>query len=166
MKQKIVGLWLTSDMKWAKNTKEITTKAFSKVSVLTKLKYVGVKISDLLDIYVLKIRSVLEYCCVVWHSRLTSLERVQKTCLRIVLGEEYNGYEDALNRFNLETLFDRRETRCLSFVKKCLKHPKHSKLFPKMRNSHFKEQYKVNFGRTEIYRRSAIPYLQRKLNEQ
>ena len=65
------------------------------VGMLTKLKYVGVSRDDLVDIYILYIRSVLEYCAVVWHSSLTvelarSLERVQKTCLRVILGEDYD----------------------------------------------------------------------------
>ena len=52
---KIVGVWLTPDMKWAKNTKELTIKAFSRLGMITKLKYVGVATEDLLDIYVLHI---------------------------------------------------------------------------------------------------------------
>ena len=47
---KIVGVWLTSDMKWTKNTRELTKKAYSRISMLTKLKYVGVTTEDLIDI--------------------------------------------------------------------------------------------------------------------
>ena len=36
---KILGVWLTEDIKWSKNTKEIDKKAFTRVSLLTKLKY-------------------------------------------------------------------------------------------------------------------------------
>ena len=39
---KIVGVWLSPDLKWAKNTKELTIKAYSRLGMLTKLKYVGV----------------------------------------------------------------------------------------------------------------------------
>ena len=51
--------------------------------MLTKLKYAGVRIEDLLDIYILFIRSVTEYCAVVFHSSLTieqsnKLEMIQK----------------------------------------------------------------------------------------
>ena len=50
-----------------------------------------------------------KYACVVWHSTLTvnqtcALERVQKTCLRVILGREYRGYDSALEVSNLETL--------------------------------------------------------------
>ena len=98
---KIVGVWLSPDLKWAKNTKELTIKAYSRLGMITKLKYVGVPTEDLLDIYVLYIRSVLEYCAVVWHSglntdQITSLERVQKTCLRVILGDNYVSYSAVL----------------------------------------------------------------------
>ena len=98
---KIVGVVLTSDLKWDRNTKELTRRAYSRMSMITKLKYVGVKHEDLLDVYKLFIRSLLEYCAVVWHSRLTSdlresLERVQKSCLRVILGDQYTNYAEAL----------------------------------------------------------------------
>ena len=35
---KLVGVWLQSDLKWTKNSKELTRKAFSIVSMLTKTK--------------------------------------------------------------------------------------------------------------------------------
>ena len=170
---KIVGVWLTSDLKWEKNTKELTKKAYARVSMLTKLKYVGVNTEDLLDVYVLFIRSLLEYCAVVWHSSLTvelndSLERVQKSCLRVILGEEYICYENALDICTLKLLFKRREERCLSFAKRCLKHPIHSRLFPlNPSNPHdirASEKFRVNFGKTETYKKSTRPYLQRLLN--
>ena len=79
--------------------------------MLTKLKYVGVCQSDLIDVYKLFIRSLLEYCSIVWHSRLTEedmrvLERVQKTSLRIILGESYESYPSALEACNLNTLYE------------------------------------------------------------
>ena len=57
----------------------------------------------------------------------------------------------------------------LSFAKKCLKYQRHSTLFPvepvthnhQLRNV---ELFTVNYARTEKYRKSAIPYMQRKLN--
>lgn len=169
---KVVGVWLTSDMKWDKNTRELAKKAYSRMSILTKLKYVGVSIEDLLDVYVLFIRSIVEYCSVVWHSRLTIeltnvLERVQKICLRVILGANYVGYEAALEMCALETLNERRENRCMDFARRCLKHPIHQRLFPLNTGpstSRSSEKYKVNFARTSTYKNSAIPYLQRKLN--
>ena len=94
---KIVGVWLTTWLDWEKNTCEICRKAYARVTMITKLKYARVKTEDLIHIYILYIRSVLEYCSVLWHSTLTveqsqAIERVQKTCLKIILGPEYASY--------------------------------------------------------------------------
>ena len=101
----------------------------------------------------------------------TDIERVQKTCLRIILGDNFVSYEAALEMTGLETLHDRREGRCLSFALKCLKHPINNEMFPLNRNPgpggmdvRNREVFEVNFARTENYRTSAIPYCQRKLN--
>ena len=170
---KVLGVWLTEDLTWSKNTKEICKNAYSRISMITKLKYVGVSIEDLLDIYVLFIRSLLEYCCVLWHSNLTNenqndLERVQRTCLKIILGDMYVSYAAALEMTNLKTLGARREDRCADFAKKCLKNPRLSHYFPtnptrspKVRKT---EKFVVNFAKTKTYRMSSVPYLQRKLN--
>ena len=130
---------------------------------------------DLIDACILFVRSLLEYCAVVWHSRLTfeqqnCLERVQKCALRVILGEDYLGYSNALDACNLKTLFERREERCLSFAKRCLKHPVHQRLFPlNPYNPHYvrnSETFQVNFAKTETYKKSAIPYLQRLLKSE
>ena len=88
--------------------------------MLTKLKYVGTSTEDLIDIYILFVRSAAEYCSVVFHSSMTQeegdkLERIQKTCLRVILGDMYISYEAALEMTGLQTLSLRREKRCLDF---------------------------------------------------
>ena len=171
---KILGLWITEDLRWDRNTKEICKEAYSRISLLTKLKYVGVSIEDLLDIYILMIRSLTEYCSVAFHSSLTvgqatDIERIQKTCLKVILGENYVSYEAALEMTGLQTLYDRREDRCLNFAIRALKHPRNQQLFPRNENNlkqiRNQEFFKVNFARTEQYRKSAIPFCQSKLNE-
>ena len=64
---KLLGVWISEDMSWAKNGQDICRKAFSRLSLITKLRYVGVSRDDLLDIYILIIRSVAEYCSVSFH---------------------------------------------------------------------------------------------------
>ena len=80
---KLLGVWLTTWLDWDKNTREICRKAYARMTMVTKLKYVGVPTSDLIEIYILYIRSILEYCSTVWHSTLTvdqskQIGRVQK----------------------------------------------------------------------------------------
>ena len=83
---KRLGVWISEDLDWELNTLELCKKAYSRISLLCKLKYVGLSTQDLLKTYISFIRCLLEYACVVWHSTLTvnqtcALERVQKTCL-------------------------------------------------------------------------------------
>ena len=123
----------------------------------------------------LYIRSVTEYCSVSFHSSLTQeqskkLERIQKTCLKVILGEQYVDYKTALDICDLDTLSDRREKRCLDFALKCVKHPRNCRLFPLNQNQNehdvrIHEPFKVNFATPSTYRDSAIPYCQRLLND-
>ena len=172
---KLLGLWITTWLDWSKHTKEICKSAYARITMLTKLRYVGTSVNDLIDIYILYIRSILEYCSVVWHSTLTvdqsnQIEAVQKLCLKIILGVEYTDYKSALKVTGLDTLKDRRETRCLKFGLRCLLHPIHQEMFPvnpNLENPHIvrrREHFKVNKAKNESYRMSAIPYIQRQLN--
>ena len=75
-----------------------TAKKFVLRPMLTKLKYVGVKLEDLLEIYTLYIRGVTEYCSAAFHWSLNAeqsqtLERIQRTCLRIILGDNRHVHE-------------------------------------------------------------------------
>ena len=130
---------------------------------------------DLKKIYVLQVRSKLEQSAVVWHSSLTQkcknkLERVQKSALRVILGPRYTNYSDALEKLNLQTLDERRKNLCFKFAKKCLSVDKLKKMFPLNVNQHKMnkrkhEKYKVSKSLTERHKSSAIPYMQRLLNE-
>ena len=144
--------------------------------MLTKLKYAGVSITDLLDIYCLFVRSCAEYCSVVFHSSLTQeqskkIENIQKTSLKIILRDNFVDYEAACEMAGLEKLETRRQTRLLVYAKKCLKHPQNSRFFPE--NDSFdaeplirnREKLKMNFCHGEKYLKSAIPTCQRLLND-
>ena len=171
---RLLGVLLSDDLKFDSNTHDICRRAFARISMITKLKYVGVEEADLVEIYTLFVRSLLEYCCVAWHSSITQaqsydIERVQRTALKVILGQSYTDYASALKRVGLDTLFDRREKRCLSFGLKCIKHPKHKRMFPLGETSEdvnlrVRNKFKVNFARKSTYQKSAIPYIQNMLN--
>ena len=76
-----------------------------------------------------------------WHFGLSgrnrnSLERVQKSALKVILGKKYTSYNNALKELNIDSLQDRRESLCLKFAKKCLKVNKLRKMFPKKFTMH------------------------------
>ena len=112
--------------------------------------------------YILFIRSLLEQSATVWHRNLTQencddLERVQKSALKIILGDKYPGYEQALARLDLEKLDSRRETLCFTFAKKCTKNDMHTRNF---------EKYEVQFAHTERLQKSPLIYMQNLLNQE
>ena len=155
-------------MKWDENTKQICIKAYSRVSILCKLKYAGICIEDLITIYILFIRSITEYCSVAFHSSLTEaqsekLESIQRTCLRVILAENYVSYDAALEMCSLRTLKNRCENRQLSFALKCLRIDFNSDMFPPNSPTK-KEKFRVNFARTEAYRKSTVIQSQHALN--
>ena len=175
-KKKIIhlGVWLDESLKWDTHISEICRKAYPRIKMLSKLRFVGSKMEDLVELYCLHIRSLTEYCSTAFHSSLTQklsnkLEAIQKTCLRVILGDMYIEYSSALEMCGLTTLFLRREKRSLDFALKCINHPVNSLMFPtnpsldthEIRN---REKFKVNKCRSELYKKSAIPVLQRRLN--
>ena len=132
---KMLGVWLQEDLGWDENTKQICKKAYTRVSVLTKLKYIGISTEDLITIYILFIRSLTEYCSVVFHSSLTvrqsdKIETIQKTCLKIILDVNYVSYSAALEMSGLKRLSVRREERQHTFSQKCLKNDICKNIFP------------------------------------
>ena len=172
---KLLGVWISDDLSWSRNCTEICKQAYSRLPMLTRLKYVGAKMEDLIDVYVLYIRSVTEYCSVAWHSRLTEeqkhkLERIQRTSLKVILGDMYIDYLSALEMTGLGSLDDQRLKRCLSFAIKCVKHPRNRRMFPMIENKESCElrnrnMFQVNFARTSTYKKSTIPFCQRLLNK-
>ena len=144
------------------------------MELLRKVANFSTSIEDKKNIYVLYIRSILEQSCVVWNSSLTvenieDLERVQKSAVRIILGKEFTDYETALDKVDLEKLEVRRENLSLKFAQKCLKNAKTEDMFPVRNKIHTmgvrnQEKYEVKHANTERLKNSAIPYMQRLLN--
>ena len=171
---KLLGTTVTNDLKWDVNTANLVKKANASMQLLRKIAEFAPPISDLKQIYTLFVRSILEQSAVVWHSSLTEenksdLERVQKSAVKIILGDSFTGYKKALNILNLQSLDERREELCLKFARKCTKHPKLKGMFPKNDKQHTmnlrkSEKFKVEKTFTERYKNSPIVYMQRLLN--
>ena len=172
---KLLGTVLTDKLDWNMNTDCIVKEANKRMSFLHKSSKFTTNKQDLKRIYISQVRSKLEQSAVVWHSSLTQkckrkLERVQKSALRVIMGPRYTNYSDALLKLNLQTLDERRQLLCIKFAKKCLIVDKFKKMFPLNVKSHKMEKrnherYKVNKSFTERHRVSAIPYMQRLLNQ-
>ena len=171
---KLLGTYLTSDLKWNKNTSELIKKAYKRMPLLTRAAAYTSNSQDLKRIYLTYIRSILDQSAVLWHSSLTeknrnNIERVQKVAVRVILGRNYKNYKNGLNQLRMEKLNTRREFSCLKFAKNCLNNEKVKDIFPKSIKIHKmktrnRELFKVKFSKTKRYKKSAIPYMINLLN--
>ena len=97
---RLLGLIVRSDGKWSSNTKNMISKANKRLWTLRRLKNMGAKNSDLLDVYMKQIRCILELAVPAWQGALSQaekidLERIQKTACHININHTlmpYNFY--------------------------------------------------------------------------
>ena len=73
---RLLGLIIRDDLSWKSNTASITRRAYSRMIILKNLMGFRVPIKDLIEIYILYIRSVVEQSAVVWLSALTKGEHL------------------------------------------------------------------------------------------
>ena len=71
---KLVGVIISQDLKWYKNTEYICTKARKKLWIRSRLDKLGLSKERLFDVYSKEIRSILELAVPVWHSGLTTMQ--------------------------------------------------------------------------------------------
>ena len=169
---KLLGLKIRDDLTWKSNTEMLTKKAYMRMIIIKKLVKFNVPMGELVQIYILYIRSIVEQYASVWHSSITvgeknDLERTQKVALRIIFGNSYTSYNDALKWTGLETLAARRTRLCLNFARKCAKYEKTKDMFPlndALVDTRHREQYEVTNAKTDRLAKSSIPYMQRLLN--
>ena len=171
---KILGYWLTHDMKPATHVKHITRTAYSRLWAISRLKASGVSNDDIFHFYIMKIRSVLEYAAPVFTSMLTEsdksdIERIQKIVFKIILGQDYVDYQQSCNLMKTSTLQARRQNLSLRFALSCLKSPQHQHLFKQRTSPYYNlrniKSFEVPFSSSDRYYASPIPYLTRLLND-
>ena len=171
---KLLGTLISSDLTWHANTEMLVKKAYQRMIMLHKLYSFNLSDEDMVTIYTLYIRSILEQSCQVWHFSITheekaDIERVQKAACKVILGERYSDYPSALDALNLDSLATRRQTLSLKFAKKCLKFNQTKDMFP-LNNTdaidvRHRDKFQVQFAKGSRLLDSAIPQLQRALND-
>ena len=146
--------------------------------ILYRAKQFRFSINTMFTLYTWFIRTSLEYAAPVQHSGITAkhssmIERIQKRCLRVILGPQYQDYDSALLRFNTTTLEKRRIKLCYKFAKSLVKSPRHRHLLPpSFRDVHDHDTRGSRSGRLmpavkcnkARYYNSSIPYMVRLLN--
>ena len=124
---KLLGVIFNDKLTWEDHINYIVSKASRRIFCISQLSRARVLQSDIVIIYCSVIRSVLEYCCEVWHPGLSGrqskdIERVQKRCLRIIYPQ--HSYSSALSLCGLERLDSRRE-RLVQELFESIKEPGH-----------------------------------------
>ena len=179
---KLLGVHLNSGLDWKTHTREIIKKANKSIFILIRAKKFGVCIETLMTLYELYVRTPLEYAAPVWHPGLaeyqhSEIERIQRRCLKIILGREYGGwqeqggrYQRALHRLQLPTLRERREALTLRLGQQILRSPDHRDLLPPLnaqrhgrilRDNHLLQGVRC---RTARYENTFVPYAVKLLN--
>ena len=131
---KLLGIFLTSDLRWEVNCKAIYKKAMKKMWLLRRLKNLKLDHYTILDFYLKEIRPLSEHGVVVWNSGLTKnqineLEKIQKVALKIILGEHYISYDVACTLMNVMPLKYRRSDLCTSFAIKLYRSHRRTEFF-------------------------------------
>ena len=98
---RLLGLTINSKLTWQNDTEIILKKAYTDMIMLHKLAEFKPPIEDMVTIYTMFTRRIVEYQCVIWRNSInmeerTNNERIQKTALGIILGEPYTNDESAL----------------------------------------------------------------------
>ena len=126
---KLLGIFLTPDLKWKSNTRQVYLKAMSRMWLLRRLKLAKLDSWVLFDYYIKEIRPLTEHGVAIWNSGLTKaqvneLEKVQKVALKIILDENYISYEVACTLMNTQPLKYRRTELCTKYAIKLFKSPR------------------------------------------
>ena len=182
---KLVGLVFTSDLCWNSHVDYTVGRVNKILWQLTRFRRLGAPREKLITLYILKVRSVLMFGAVSYHSSLTQelsrkLELQQKKALAIIFGSQYKSYSNALTLTQLPRLDTLRKETCLQWAIKAKLNPKHSDLFLirqtqvntrnrnrnryifRNRNRYIFREY---FCRSTKYYNSAVPWMTRALHE-
>ena len=170
---KLLGYWLTENMKTNKHIQYLLQISYKRMWAISKLAKAGISHKDIIHFFNVKIRSVLETNCPVFHSMMTKeqsddIERLQKILLRTLLRHRYTTYEEACILLDIQTLEYRRSQLCLKFALKILENKKFKDFFILNTNSNNlrnQEKFSVPFATTSRYKNSPKVYLTRLLND-
>ena len=175
-KIKILGTIVNNQLSWNENCSNLIKKANARMQLLRKVWSFGSTRTEMVGLWKVFCRGILEQTCPVWSSSLTDqnksdLERVQKTFVKLILEEDYTNYQSGLSLLHLNTLEERRNILTLRFAKTSLADGLLRDLFPLRSKQHRMtkrntEKFKVTRAYTERFRKSPIITMQNMLNRE
>ena len=107
-----LGVLVSKDLSWSPHINSIANKARQKASWVLSVFHTR-STAIMLTLYKSMVRSLLEYCCPLWHpikvSDIQELESVQRTFTSKIAGMKQLHYWERLSRLSLMSLQRRRE---------------------------------------------------------
>ena len=173
---KLLGVHLNDRLDWKTHVKNMLTKANKCIFVIHRAKKFNFSIKTILTLFQWYIRTPLEYAAPVWHPGLTKeqhhqLERIQKRCFRVILGQQYTTYAEALAQLNQQSLFDRRQMLTLRLGRSMLRSQRHRDLLPPTgrqvhgRITRHGGNLRPPARRSARYEKTFVPYVVKLLNQ-
>ena len=173
---KIVGFVMRSDMRTCSNTEYLVRKAYKRMWLVRRLKGLGASRIQLVDALQKQVLSVLWLGAPAWFCQITQqerkdIDRVAKVGLRIIFGEFYGGFENALQAAQIRKPTEQLARMTERFAAKNARSSKFSKwLQPAARKTTNTRSVKNSQiyenvpARTARYGQSPIPYLTNIIN--
>ena len=165
---------MRNDMETSSNTSYIISKAYKRMWLLRRLKALGASTAQLVDTLEKQVLSVLWLGAPAWYCLLTQVEktasnRVAKVGLKIIYGDCYSGFDNAIQLSGTSKPTDCLEKITKHFAAKTAKHSKFSKWYQCLPATNFSTRSNTNkftqiYTKTERYKKSPIPHLTRILN--
>ena len=132
---KLLGIHMTSDCRWTKNTDNIVSKANQKLWFPQRLKKVGASVETLVEMYNLFVRPSLEYAAPLWTSSLSKtdiyrIEKIQRRATDLIIGRNNLSYLDRMTELQMISLEQRRWSLTSKFAVKLSQDPEFKSLLP------------------------------------
>ena len=162
---KILGVMISSDLKWNNHIVDCIKKANKRLYFIVLLKRARVPLNDIVNFYCTTIRPVLEYCAPVFHHALPAyltedIERIQKRALSII--SPAKSCLECFDSLGLPTLYDRCNGLCRQWFDSIAINPGHKlyHLLPPRKQSSYnlrrQKLYNLPRSLTERFRRSFV----------
>ena len=170
---RLVGFTFGSDPGVGAHVSAIVKKFKRKVWMLYHLRDAGFRGRQLYCLYCCYVRTIIEYCSVVYHSMLgagqeTMLEGLHRLAIKICFGFDVPT-DETMAENGIESLRDRRIRRCDSFLKKAIRNPMFEHWFPPKdgtrRNLRRRREIQESRATTNRKFNSPLEYLRRRANE-
>ena len=141
-------------------------KVNARMQLLRKVWGLGASLQEMVKLWTVYCRPILEQSCVLWSSSLTQenqedLERTQRSFCKLITNYKFSSYEEMLTKLNLTKLSERWKYLNWKFAKDGLYSDKLTDLFPLHTKNHImttrnKEKYFIPTTNTARLRNSSI----------